>query len=85
MLQGFARTKCPENPEKSNIVSVAKERANIDKSSIADLPERGGDFLALRGGKEPIRLERLPGFDRGHQMPVNGALHEPADASDLID
>ena len=84
-LQRFARTKRPENPERPNIVFITEQRANIDKSSIADLPERGGDFLALRSRKEPIRLERLAGFDRGHQMTVNGAGHKTSGTRDFID
>src|SRR5216117_1374992 len=44
-LQRLARTKYPENPEQPNIVSVAKERANIDKLSIADLMKRSRNFF----------------------------------------
>ena len=68
-----------------NIVSVAKERANIDKLSITDLMKRGGNFFFLGCSEEPCALGEFAEFDSGDEMPANGVGHEPAGARDFID
>jgi len=84
-LQRLARTKCPENPEQPNIVFVVKERANIDKLSIADLMKRSRNFFFLGCSEEPGALGEFAEFDSGDEMPVNGARNEAAGARDFID
>ena len=86
-LQRLARTKCPENPEQPNIVSVAKERANIDKLAIADLMKRSRNFFFLDCSEEPVpRLrDEFAELNCGDEMPVNGALHKASGACDFID
>ena len=85
MLQRLARTKCPENPEQPNIVSVAKERANIDKVSIADLMERSRNFFFLGCSEEPGAFGEFAELDSRGEMPVNGAGHKASGACDFID
>src|SRR5947209_4997734 len=46
-----ARSKCAKDSQQPNIVSVAKESANIDKFSIADLMKRSRNFFFLGGGE----------------------------------
>jgi len=84
-LQLFARSKRPENPEQSNVVFVAKERANIDKLSIADPMKRSGNFSFLGRSEEPIVFGDFTELNSGGEMPVDGALHEPAGTRDFID
>ena len=84
-LQRLARTKCPENPEQPNIVFVVKERANIDKFSIADLLKRSRNFFFLGCSEEPGALGEFAEFDSGDEMTVNGARNEAAGARDFID
>ena len=86
-LQRLARTKCSENPEQPNIVSVAKERANIDKVSIADLMERSRNFFFLGCSEEPVpRLrDEFAELDSDDEMPANGVGHKTSGARDFID
>jgi hypothetical protein len=77
--------KCAKDSQQPNIVSVAKERANIDKVSIADLMERSRNFFFLGCSEEPGVFGEFATLNSGSEMPVNGALHEPARASDFID
>ena len=55
-----ARGKCAKDSQQPNIVSVAKERADIDKLSIADLTKRSRNFLFRVTVKNRARSVSLP-------------------------
>ena len=74
-----------EHAQFADIVFAAEERADIDKFSVAYLPECGHDFLLLRGREEPVALDDFAALDPHNEMPVNRAAHKPAGACDLID
>src|SRR5438093_6970023 len=46
-LQRLARTKCPKDSQQPDIVSVAKQRADIDQLSIAYMMKRSRNFFFL--------------------------------------
>ncbi len=78
-------SKCAKDSQESNIVSVAKERANIDKFAIADLMKGSRNFFFLGCSEEPGAFGEFAELDSGDEMPVNGARDEPAGPRDFID
>src|SRR6266567_4559591 len=84
-LQRLARTKCPENPEQPNIVSVAKQRADIDKLSITDLMKRRRNFFFLGCSEELGVFGEFAELDSRGEMTVNGAGHKTSGTRDFID
>jgi hypothetical protein len=80
-----ARGECAKDSQQPNIVSVAKERADIDKLSIADLMKRSRNFFFLGCSEEPGAFGEFAELNSGSEMPVNGALHKASGACDFID
>src|SRR5437899_9076319 len=80
-----ARGKCAKDSQQPNIVSVAKQRADLDKLSIADLMKRSRNFFFLGCSEEPGAFGEFAELNSGSEMTVNGARDEPAGACDFID
>jgi hypothetical protein len=75
-LQRIALGQCAKDSQQPNIVFVAKERANIDQLSIADLRERGRNFFFLHCCEEAGAFGEFATLNGGRQMTVNRAEHE---------
>jgi hypothetical protein len=82
--QSPTRGKRAKDSQQPNVVSVAKERANIDKLSIADLVERSRNFFFLSCSQEPVAFGEFAELNSGGEMPVDGVGDEPAGARDFI-
>ena len=80
-----ARGKCAKDSQQPNIVFVAKQRADIDKLSIADLMKRSRNFFFLGCSEEPGAFGEFAEFNSRGEMTVNGAGHKTSGTRDFID
>ena len=84
-LQRRPRGECAKDSQQPNIVSVAKQRGDLDQSRAACLMKCGGNFFFLGCSEEPVALGEFAEIDSRGEMPVDGALHEAAGPRDFID
>ena len=77
--------KSPKDSQQPNIVSVAKQRADLDQLSIADLTERGRNFFFLRWSEEAGAFGEFAALNSGGEMTVNSAAHKTSGTRDFID
>src|SRR6266550_5611443 len=79
------RRQRAENAQLTIVVLAVEQCFYICKSPIRYFSKRRRDFVALCGSEESIRLEDFSRFNRGFEMIVNGASHEPACTGNVVD
>ena len=79
------RGKSSKDSQQPNIVFVAKQRADLDQLSIADLTERGRNFFFLGCSEEAGAFGEFAALNSGGEMTVNSAAHKTSGTRDFID